>query len=81
MTAEKVVTWLFYVLPQGLEGIDRAVSQQNEFLTIFTLMSLGLSLWCFVELGFLRGTAGPNRFGLDPRDAASAPALASGPAN
>jgi uncharacterized membrane protein YhaH (DUF805 family) len=27
---------------------------------------LALSLWSLAELGFLRGTAGPNRFGPDP---------------
>ncbi len=27
---------------------------------------LALSLWALVELGFLRGTAGENRFGSDP---------------
>ncbi|MDQ0470312.1 DUF805 domain-containing protein [Labrys wisconsinensis] len=25
------------------------------------------SLWCLVELGFLDGTQGPNRFGLSPK--------------
>jgi uncharacterized membrane protein YhaH (DUF805 family) len=33
---------------------------------IFSLASLAVSLWALVELGFLRGTAGPNRYGPDP---------------
>jgi uncharacterized membrane protein YhaH (DUF805 family) len=38
--------------------------------------SLGgvLCLWALVELGFMPGTKGPNRYGPDPRDAAKAPA-------
>jgi uncharacterized membrane protein YhaH (DUF805 family) len=35
------------------------------------LIALALSIWCLVELGFLRGTAGANAYGPDP--------LASGP--
>jgi uncharacterized membrane protein YhaH (DUF805 family) len=31
-----------------------------------TLLSLPISIWAFIELGCLRGTAGPNRFGPDP---------------
>jgi len=30
------------------------------------VMALGVSLWLFVEIGFLRGSQGPNRFGPDP---------------
>ena len=29
-------------------------------------VTFGFSVWLFVELGFLRGTRGPNRFGPDP---------------
>jgi uncharacterized membrane protein YhaH (DUF805 family) len=34
----------------------------------------GLTLWLFVEMGFLRGTQGPNRFGPDPLGALNADA-------
>ena len=30
------------------------------------LISLGFSIWALVELGILKGTEGPNRFGEDP---------------
>jgi uncharacterized membrane protein YhaH (DUF805 family) len=30
------------------------------------LLVAGLGLWLLVELGCLKGTAGPNRFGADP---------------
>jgi len=32
----------------------------------FWLFSLALWVWAIVELGFLRGTKGPNRYGPDP---------------
>ena len=36
-----------------------------------TTVSIILTVWAIVELGFRRGTAGPNRFGPDPRDGAA----------
>ena len=33
---------------------------------IFSLAAAALLIWAFVELGCLRGTIGPNRFGADP---------------
>jgi len=30
------------------------------------IVAFAVSVWLFVELGFLRGTRGPNRFGPDP---------------
>ena len=30
------------------------------------VVAFAFSVWLFVELGFLRGTRGPNRFGPDP---------------
>jgi len=38
----------------------------NPLMTVLRLVSLGLTLWGFVELYCLRGTAGPNRYGPDP---------------
>jgi uncharacterized membrane protein YhaH (DUF805 family) len=36
-------------------------------LGVFTFFGIvGLLLWLFYEIGFLRGTEGPNRFGPDP---------------
>lgn len=40
------------------------------FLLIALLPQLG-TIWVLIELGFLRGTRGPNRFGPDPRRPAS----------
>jgi uncharacterized membrane protein YhaH (DUF805 family) len=33
---------------------------------ILNLISFAISIWALVELGFLRGTVGPNRYGPDP---------------
>ena len=33
---------------------------------LLALLGLPFSIWAFVELGCLKGTAGPNRFGEDP---------------
>lgn len=38
-----------------------------SYLAAFAmLVTVGLGLWCFVEMLCLRGTKGPNRFGPDP---------------
>jgi uncharacterized membrane protein YhaH (DUF805 family) len=34
--------------------------------TLLDLVIVGLSLWLLIELGILKGTQGPNRFGPDP---------------
>jgi uncharacterized membrane protein YhaH (DUF805 family) len=57
--------WLlvFYVLPGVLSGVGDSLDT-GGFL--FGLASFAVSIWALVELGFLRGTAGPNRYGPDP---------------
>jgi uncharacterized membrane protein YhaH (DUF805 family) len=61
----KSAWWLviFYLLPGILEYIAEFVSDAEVVLLI---ASLALSIWAVVELGFLRGTAGPNDYGPDP---------------
>lgn len=44
------------------------------------LVSLGLLLWGFVEMCFLKGTGGPNRFGSDRLAPAPETAAGAGPA-
>jgi uncharacterized membrane protein YhaH (DUF805 family) len=41
---------------------------------VSSLAALVISIWLFVEIGFLRGTPGPNRFGPDPLGAAGSDA-------
>ena len=56
--------WLlvFYLLPAVLTWAGTAIG----FYMIFSLASLAVSIWGLVELGFLRGTSGPNQYGPDP---------------
>jgi uncharacterized membrane protein YhaH (DUF805 family) len=39
---------------------------QNATYVVMSLLVIGLSLWALIELGLLKGTQGPNRFGPDP---------------
>lgn len=62
---------LFYLLPAVLGGVKDIVvkfDNTNAFLIALILVVASglLSLWAFVELGCLRGTTGPNRYGPDP---------------
>jgi uncharacterized membrane protein YhaH (DUF805 family) len=56
--------WLlvFYLLPSALGSIGPYTNLDSAF----QLASFAISVWALVELGFLRGTAGPNRYGPDP---------------
>jgi len=61
---DKTGWWLlvFYLLPPIFDGLSRSIG----FSLVFTLASAAVSLWMMVELGFLRGTSGPNQYGRDP---------------
>jgi uncharacterized membrane protein YhaH (DUF805 family) len=61
----KSAGWLviFYVLPGILESIGEFAGDAGVVLSI---ASMALSIWALVELGFLRGTPGPNDYGPDP---------------
>jgi uncharacterized membrane protein YhaH (DUF805 family) len=50
---------LFYLVPALL-------NEMSNTSMLFSLASLAISIWAFVELGCLRGTAGPNKYGPDP---------------
>src|SRR5271163_5170025 len=45
---------------------DRTSTGAVEVRLILGLAGLSIWIWFLVELGFLRGTAGPNRYGPDP---------------
>jgi uncharacterized membrane protein YhaH (DUF805 family) len=57
---------VFFVLPSVLQGMG---GQTGDAATVLQLAASAISIWALVELGFLRGTAGPNRFGPDPLEA------------
>jgi uncharacterized membrane protein YhaH (DUF805 family) len=53
---------LFYVSPLLLDWIGAWIGMR----LLFSLASFAISIWMVVELGILRGTAGPNRYGPEP---------------
>ena len=63
---------LFYVAPTAIDYIGAVITgtpidAEGTAATLpFTLAGAAISIWALVELGFLRGTAGPNRYGPDP---------------
>ena len=50
---------LFYLAPSVLSGL-------SDHSFIFALAGFAISVWALVELGCLRGTVGPNKYGPDP---------------
>jgi uncharacterized membrane protein YhaH (DUF805 family) len=56
---------VFYIVPWLLGGIADKQGDDTPAL-IAALIALVCLIWGLVELGFLRGTRGPNRFGPDP---------------
>jgi uncharacterized membrane protein YhaH (DUF805 family) len=54
---------LFYFAPGILDTIEESIGSAGF---IVGLIGIGISIWGLVELGFLGGTAGQNRYGPDP---------------
>ena len=74
---DKSAWWLllFYVVPSALVGVGALMffygigaEAAGGIISgvIFWVLGIGFTIWAFVELGCLRGTLGPNRFGPDP---------------
>lgn len=55
---------VFIFGPAVLSGIGAIFGHVGS--AIAGVAGFGISIWAFVELGCLRGTVGPNRFGPDP---------------
>jgi uncharacterized membrane protein YhaH (DUF805 family) len=62
---DKSAWWLllFYLVPAIL---STAGNHAGDIGIVLELASFAITVWAFVELGCLRGTVGPNRFGPDP---------------
>jgi uncharacterized membrane protein YhaH (DUF805 family) len=62
---DKSAWWLllFYLVPGVLQALGDGAGEAG---VVFYLIGFIISIWALVELGFLRGTVGPNRFGGDP---------------
>jgi uncharacterized membrane protein YhaH (DUF805 family) len=69
---DKSAWWLlvFYVVPGALGHCAKAAWLTGATGTglhyVLTLAAFGLSIWGFVEIGFLGGNADPNRYGSNP---------------
>ena len=65
--------WLlaFYLVPALLNGVG-AASGSEAVAMLTSLIAFAVSVWMIVELGCLRGTAGPNQYGPDPLEPAAA---------
>lgn len=66
-----VAQLLSVVIAAGLIGAAFAVPEDQSDLVLklgiaAAVVAIGFGLWLFVELGFLKGTQGPNRYGADP---------------
>jgi uncharacterized membrane protein YhaH (DUF805 family) len=63
---EKSGWWIlvFWLGPSVLSGIGSTSSASTSF--VFHIASFAVTIWAIVELGFLRGIAGPNEYGPDP---------------
>jgi uncharacterized membrane protein YhaH (DUF805 family) len=66
--------WLlvFYLLPAILQQVG---PHAGPIGFVFSIAGFAISVWMIVELGCLRGTIGPNKYGPDPL-AATAPQAA-----
>jgi uncharacterized membrane protein YhaH (DUF805 family) len=70
---DKSAWWLlvFYVVPGVLGHVAKAAwfagGAGMVLHYVLALASLALTIWGFVEIGCLRGTAGPNKYGSIPR--------------
>jgi uncharacterized membrane protein YhaH (DUF805 family) len=65
---DKSAWWLlvFYAAPGILSSAGNRM--EDVGFIILHIISFAISVWAFVELGCLRGTPGPNRYGPDPLD-------------
>lgn len=62
---------LAFIVPPGvLVAVGLSSTDPYDYTVgaslIFVLAAFGTAIWALIELGCLRGTAGPNRFGSDP---------------
>ena len=66
-------TLLYLLVPGVLQAISEKAGRTQPLAIIVYVAGLALAIWAAVELGFLCGTVGPNRYGPDPLDRAAAP--------
>jgi uncharacterized membrane protein YhaH (DUF805 family) len=71
---------LFYIVPLILSNLLYTfdvfdAAKPTMVSQLVDLALVGMSIWLLIDLGILKGTQGPNRYGADPlgRQAADAP--------
>ena len=57
--------WIFWGAPALLQGVG-SVTHISSLQIFCGVVGALISVWCLVELGFFRGTPGPNTYGDDP---------------
>lgn len=58
---------VFFVVPNILTQIGEKFATGSLTLALALYVpAIGISIWAFVEVGLLKGSDGPNRFGPDP---------------
>jgi|SRR6476646_11650404 uncharacterized membrane protein YhaH (DUF805 family) len=73
------VSYVYYGLFFGLYfGVDISIAKELLLVMLAVALSL-LQTWVVIELFFLIGTDGPNRFGPDPTRTAPNPSIVSRP--
>jgi uncharacterized membrane protein YhaH (DUF805 family) len=72
-----LVVWLVTLVPSIAGAAKRCHDRDRTgWFQLILLIPLVGWIWLFIELGCLRGTIGPNRFGPDPLDETSFPSRA-----
>jgi uncharacterized membrane protein YhaH (DUF805 family) len=66
----KSAWWLavFYVMPLVLRGVGE-LAQSDKTTLLLSIAGAAVAVWGLAEMGFLRGSEGPNAFGPDPLQA------------
>jgi len=73
------LSFVYYGLFFGLSfGVDISIAKELLLVILAVAMSL-LQTWVIIELFFVMGTDGPNRFGPDPTRTALNPSIESRP--
>jgi uncharacterized membrane protein YhaH (DUF805 family) len=81
-----------YIIAVIASAVATVLSKEEPYATdyivgsfliaaVFGLVALVIGVWLFVQIGFLKGTQGPNRFGQDPLGAARDAALGPTPSD
>jgi uncharacterized membrane protein YhaH (DUF805 family) len=55
-----------FAFPSEVMRTEGAPAEAQAFFALVGLLGLPFSIWGFVEMGCLRGTTGPNKYGDDP---------------